>query len=387
MNISTRRKSKSKSKSSSNSIFAKETFKELNVAKIQKFLKSNLIVNRYTLDNRVSYLNYIKNKLINISPNDCLEEKMFGTNKGFTIKNIINLEKIIGSDGYNGKIYRTSIINSFGTFPIATKIMENNTENNYEVALMDYITNDIIINKRSKHFPIMYKSCLCERKDYPKKETLICVNEIANGDLTTLLNNHIIMNDKNILLNILFQTFISIGTFHNYLNHIHNDCHGGNFLWNYNNEKGYYHYIFNKKDYYLKACGYNIMIYDYGYSNIIKSKRSIVQLSSDYAMSVPVFLNEEIGLDSKGSADPPEDIIDELNEIIQLLMKKRKVLASKYNMASSSPKSKSNPINNKKELFEYIIENIFNVYSPTDMFISTYRPNKVINKLPFYIDK
>jgi hypothetical protein len=129
------------------------------------------------------------------------------------------------------------------------------------------------------------------------------------------------------------------------------------------------------------------MIYDYGYSNIIKSKRSIVQLSSDYAMSVPVFLNEEIGLDSKGSADPPEDIIDELNEIIQLLMKKRKVLASKYNMASSSPKSKSNPINNKKELFEYIIENIFNVYSPTDMFISTYRPNKVINKLPFYIDK
>jgi len=129
------------------------------------------------------------------------------------------------------------------------------------------------------------------------------------------------------------------------------------------------------------------MIYDYGYSNIIKSKRSIIKLSSDYATSVPVFLNEEIGFDSKGSAEPTEDMIEELNKIMQLLMIKRKVLASKYDMASSSPKSKSNPINNKKELFEYIIENIFNVYSPTDMFISTYRPNKVINKSPFYIDK
>ena len=310
---------------------------------------------------------------------------MFGANKGYTIKNIINLEKIIGSDSYNSKIYKTSIINSFGAFSIATKIMKNNIENNYEVSLMNNITNDIIINKRSKHFPIMYKSCLCERKDYPINNVLICVNETANGDLTTLLNNHIIINDKNILFNILFQTFISIGTFHNYLNHIHNDCHGGNFLWNYNNEKGYYHYIFNNEDFYLKACGYNIMIYDYGYSNIIKSKRSIIQLRTDYATCLYVFLNDEIGLISKGLTDPHDDIVKELKEIIQLFMKKRKVLASKYNMVSSS--SKSNPINNKKELFQYIIDNIFNVYSPTDMFITTYRPKNIINKMPFYIDK
>jgi len=378
MNVLTKKKS-------SNSIFMPEILKELKVAKIQKFLKTNLIINRYTLDNRVSYLYYIKKKLINIYEDDCLEDKMFGKNKGFTIKNIINLEKKIGSEGYNGQIYKTSIINSFGTFPIATKIMENNTENNYEVSLMKNITEDIIINKKSKHFPIMYKSCLCEREDYPTKQILICVNEIANGDLNTLLNNHIIINDRNILFNILFQTFISIGTFHNYLNHAHNDTHGGNFLWNYNNEKGYYHYIFNKKDFYLKACGYNIMIYDYGYSNIIKSKRSIITLTSDYAIIMPVFLNEEPG-SSKGSADPSEDIKNELNEIIEILMKKRKNLKSKYNLSSSSPKSGSNPTNYKKQLFEYIIENVFNVYSPKDMFLTS-RPNNIINEIPFCIDR
>jgi len=378
--------SSNSSRSSKKSVFLPEIYKESKVKKIQNFLKSNLIINKYKLDKRVSYLNYIKKKLINLLPDDCLENKMFGKNKGFTIRNIINLEKKIGSDGYNGEIYKTSIPSSFGTFPIATKIMEDNKENNNEVYLMKLITEDIIINKKSKHFPIMYESCLCKNEYYPKKQKLICLNEIANGDLNILLDNRVIINDKNILFNILFQVFISIGTFQNYLNRVHNDCHGGNFLWNYNNERGYYHYIFNKKSYYLKACEYNIMIYDYGYSNIIKSKKSIIKIVSDYAEIIPIFLNEEISMLSKSSVEPSDEIKRELYEIIELLMKERKSLKTKYTMSSSSPKSESNPTNNREQLFEYIIEKIFKPYSPEDMFITSI-PDNVINKIPFYIDK
>jgi hypothetical protein len=378
--------SSNSSRTSKKSVFLPEIFKESKVKKIQEFLRSNLIINKYKLDKRVSYLNYIKKKLIKLLPDDCLDNKMFGKNNGFTIRNIINLEKKIGSDGYNGEIYKTSIPTSFGTFPIATKIMEDNKENNNEVYLMKLITEDIIINKKSKHFPIMYKSCLCKNEYYPKKQKLICLNEIANGDLKSLLDNRVIINDKNILFNILFQVFISIGTFQNYLNRIHNDCHSGNFLWNYNNEKGYYHYIFNKKSYYIKSCKYNIMIHDYGYSNIIKSKKSIIKILSDYAEIIPVFSNEEISMSSKSSVEPSEEIKKELYEIIELLMKERKSLKNKYSMSSSSPISESNPTNNREQLFEYIIENILIPYSPKDMFITSI-PDNVINKIPFYIDK
>jgi predicted unusual protein kinase regulating ubiquinone biosynthesis (AarF/ABC1/UbiB family) len=56
------------------------------------------------------------------------------------------------------------------------------------------------------------------------------------------------------------------------LNYIHRDAHYGNFLYQENNEIGYYHYIFNGKNYYLKSCKYNIMIYDFGFANEINNQ-------------------------------------------------------------------------------------------------------------------
>ena len=263
------RSSKSSSTMSSKNVFFSETidnddgnFKNAN--KISKFLKSKLIVDKYSLDNRVQFLNYIINKLKDIKEDDCLEKKQFTNSNGYTIRNIINLEKLISKDNFNGKIYKTSLINTLGVFPIATKVMKTTKDNLFEISLMDKITEEIIQKKLSKHFLIIYKSCICKKSDISEKSSLISVNEIANGDLASLLNNPDIISNNNLLYNILFQTFISIGTFHNLFSLIHNDCHGGNFLWHYNNEKGYYHYIFNEQSIYLKACKYNIMIYDFG---------------------------------------------------------------------------------------------------------------------------
>ena len=368
--------SKSSSTMSSKNVFLIETidnddgnFKNAN--KISKFLKSKLIVDKYSLDNRVQFLNYIINKLKDIKEDDCLEKKQFTNSNGYTIRNIINLEKLISKDNFNGKIYKTSLINTFGVFPIATKVMKTTKDNLFEISLMDKITEEIIQKKLSKHFLIIYKSCICRKSDISEKSSLISVNEIANGDLASLLNNPDIISNNNLLYNILFQTFISIGTFHNLFSLIHNDCHGGNFLWHYNNEKGYYHYIFNEQSIYLKACKYNIMIYDFGLVEKINNDNSL-KIIKDYCEIIPTFLNENYDSD-ENDYSPNMDFSLEMNNILTLLMSKFKTY-------------KEDKSNIRIELFNFLIENVFKKNAGNIFKTKLTKSMKIINKTPYYIN-
>jgi hypothetical protein len=370
------RSSKSSSTMSSKNVFLIETidnddgnFKNAN--KISKFLKSKLIVDKYSLDNRVQFLNYIINKLKDIKEDDCLEKKQFTNSNGYTIRNIINLEKLISKDNFNGKIYKTSLINTFGVFPIATKVMKTTKDNLFEISLMDKITEEIIQKKLSKHFLIIYKSCICRKSDISEKSSLISVNEIANGDLASLLNNPDIISNNNLLYNILFQTFISIGTFHNLFSLIHNDCHGGNFLWHYNNEKGYYHYIFNEQSIYLKACKYNIMIYDFGLVEKINNDNSL-KIIKDYCEIIPTFLNENYDSD-ENDYSPNMDFSLEMNNILTLLMSKFKTY-------------KEDKSNIRIELFNFLIENVFKKNAGNIFKTKLTKSMKIINKTPYYIN-
>lgn len=370
------RSSKSSSTMSSKNVFLIETidnddgnFKNAN--KISKFLKSKLIVDKYSLDNRVQFLNYIINKLKDIKEDDCLEKKQFTNSNGYTIRNIINLEKLISKDNFNGKIYKTSLINTFGVFPIATKVMKTTKDNLFEISLMDKITEEIIQKKLSKHFLIIYKSCICRKSDISEKSSLISVNEIANGDLASLLNNPDIISNNNLLYNILFQTFISIGTFHNLFSLIHNDCHGGNFLWHYNNEKGYYHYIFNEQSIYLKACKYNIMIYDFGLVEKINNDNSL-KIIKDYCEIIPTFLNENYDSD-ENDYSPNMEFSLEMNNILTLLMSKFKTY-------------KEDKSNIRIELFNFLIENVFKKNAGNIFKTKLTKSMKIINKTPYYIN-
>ena len=385
-----------KSSSSKKSVFIDEYIasepndRTLTATKISKFLKSKLIVDKYTLDNRVAYFNYIRKKLDKIKDDDCIDKKEYSHGEGYTIRNILNIEKKISANNFGGEVYRTSVKNAVGVFPIATKIMKKSDDNLYEVKLMSDITKDIITKKLSKHFLIMYKSCLCEKKEYSssKINKLVSVNEIANGDLNVLINNKDVIFNKELLYNILFQTFISIGTFNNLIAHIHFDCHGGNFLWHYNNEKGYYHYIFNGKNLYLKACKYNIMIYDYGFSKKIK-KNNVKKIMDDYLLIIPTFLNEDYENDRDLS--PDSNVKNELNEIMGTLMNVYKTIDAEG--------SKSSPKNIQKHIFSIIINEVFKKYQFNDMFITDFdsgesgksvksskRPRNIINKKPYYIN-
>jgi hypothetical protein len=403
-----RKMSRRKSSSSKNSVFVEDYIKSslanslanssanssanslaiANANKISKFLKSKLIVDKYTLDNRVAYFNYIRKKLEKIRDDDCLDRKKYSHSEGYTVRDILNLEKKISSNNFGGEIYRTSVKNAVGVFPIASKIMNKTDDNLYEVKLMSDITSDIIRKKISKHFLIMYKSCLCEKKDYSNsRASLVSVNEIANGDINMLINNRDVIFNKELLYNILFQTFISIGTFHNLIAHIHSDCHGGNFLWHYNNESGYYHYIFNGKNLYLKACKYNIMIYDYAFSKKIK-KNNVKKIMDDYLLIIPAFLNEDYENDK--SLSPDSNVKNELNEIIGTLMKVYKTMGAEG--------SKSSPKKIQKDIFSTIINEVFKKYQLNDMFITDFdsgkshnhksskRPRNIINKKPYYIN-
>jgi hypothetical protein len=349
-------------------------------SKVQNFLKSTFVANRFTLDTRIYYYAYISKKLKSVGSEECLREKDFSGTSGFTIKDVVDLEKKIGTDSFNGSIYKTSIKNVLGAFPLATKLMEHNEANNTEVSVMTEITHKIILQKKSKHFLINYKTCVCSEEDYPKERKLISINEIANGDLNSILDNSKNANNKELFFNLIFQCFISIGTFHNSINSVHQDIHAGNFLWHLNNERGYYHYIFNGNSFYLKSCKYNVMLYDFGYAGKIRSKKSILKILSDYTEIITTFLKNEFEDDI---APPSDEIIVSLYELINILMVEYKVISNKYSATSSSPKSKSKSY--QQIYFDYILNNILIPFS-FDNLLVTVKPSNIINKNPYYID-
>ena len=134
-----RKISRRKSSSSKKSVFIEEYIasepndRTLTATKISKFLKSKLIVDKYTLDNRVAYFNYIRKKLDKIKDDDCIDKKEYSHGEGYTIRNILNIEKKISANNFGGEVYRTSVKNAVGVFPIATKIMKKSDDNLYEV--------------------------------------------------------------------------------------------------------------------------------------------------------------------------------------------------------------------------------------------------------------
>jgi len=359
--------------SSNSRIFSNEIIKNIKTRTIQKFLNDKLNINKYNLLNRINRYNLLKQKLSLLKVDDCLENKIFNGKNGYTIRNIINLEKKIGTKSKYGTIYKTSIPNLLGIYLIASKIMKNNKENNREIKLMTFITKNIILNKLSKHFLMIYGYCACS-KNIAAKLKLLSINELADGDLKMLTNKRKILNDDELMFNLLFQSYISIATFQNMLNYVHRDAHYGNFLYQENNEIGYYHYFFNGKDYYLKSCKYNIMIYDYGFANKINNQINNINvnitIAEDYLRIISAFMNKKIG-GWVSIENLPKDTVN--NTVYQIITK----------IAYMARRPYSTPI--QKNLFADIIDEIFLRYTPKDMFI-TQRPSNIINNIPFRID-
>jgi hypothetical protein len=347
------------------------------VSKIQQLIKNKFISSKNTLKNRINIYKLLTKRLSLLQDGDCLEEKKFNGKDGYTIRNIINLEKQIGSESKNGKIYLTNIPdltraypNLISVYPIATKIMAYNNPNIREVGIMKSITKKIISDKFSRHFLMIYSSSNCSQElpVLTPKLRYISINELADGDLKMLFSMRDILEDDELIMNILFQTYISIATFQNTIGYVHNDTHNGNFLYHYNNEKGYYHYVFNGKDYYLKSTKYNIIIFDFGAVKYIWDQNDIINIHYDYKRILYAFMKKGKGwgIYNDLPKDKTTNIINEISSVMNNLYKKQ------Y----------KSPL--EQNLFSDIIENIFLKYTPKGMFI-TERPLKVLNDVPFVI--
>ena len=368
---------------SSTSRKVKEMLRKIKATKIQKFLKSNLIKKYFTLDKRVQYFKYVRDFLKNINQKACLKPKDFNDSKGqvisgYTIDNIIDLEKQIGTKSEYGVIYRTSVKNMLGKAPIATKLTPINIENKKEIDINVKISKGIVRPKLSRHFLLTYKAFECEKRDIqvPKivmnTKYYITLNELAHGDLASLSENEDYLRNNDLVLNIATQALLSIMTFHN-LGYIHHDCHWGNFLYHMTEDKsGYYHYKIYNKDYYLKNCGYTLMIYDFGLCEKYASKTKYLKnyMVRDYERILQAFQNKT----DKGWCKPPNLVSSGISTFINNLQTE----------IIRSPAYQNNhiDINNNvilKHLLQLPVKNIFVNVLPAGA--------KIINDSPYIIDE
>ena len=339
----------------------------------------------HTLINRIKNYNGIRSQLTQLKEEECLEKKTFANGTtGYTVRNIINLEKRMGSKSRNSSIYLTSISGVPKTSPIVAKVMLYNTNNILETDLMTMITNSIILKSVSRHFLMTYGDCVCTKR-IAKKLRFISVNELADGDLKTLIEKREVVEDTELMFNMLLQIFISIATYHNLVGYLHRDTHYGNFLYQKNSEKGYYHYTFQGKDYYLKSCKYNMMIYDYGFSKkidspedaegVIKKKEGVF---NDYMKIIHAFiLRKSKGWINLTNIPSYKETNYNMIRIANILDAYIQTELTHYTAHSSSSFATL--------IFSNIIQDVFLKYAPNAMFLSQ-RPPNVINKIPFRID-
>ena len=290
---------------SSTSRKVKEMLQKIKATRIQKFLKKNLIKKYFTLEKRVNYYRYVRSFLKDLDQKACLQSKEYkDKNKkithGYTVNNIIDLEKQIGTKSEYGVIYRTSVKNMLGKAPIATKLMPINTENRFEITLNMNISKEIIKPMLSRHFLLTYKAFECENMAFQVPKIImntryyITLNELAHGDLKSMSENKDLLKNNELILNLAAQAMLSIETFH-HLGYIHKDCHWGNFLYHMTEDiSGYYHYRINKKDYYLKNSGYTLMIYDFGFATKYNARTENLKdlIATDYIRILTAFKNK-----------------------------------------------------------------------------------------------
>jgi hypothetical protein len=368
-----------------------------NATMIQRFLKRKLILTKNNLDNldtRIRRYHLIKKQLDSIQGTECLTKKTFGKNKGYTLNGIVNLEKKMGSNSVFASIYLSSIPNLIGSasYPIASKLMKTTPNHECETLLNEWITKNIIIPKHSRHFVMMYKSTKCSlaggtaNKLVPAQR-LVNYNELCNGDLSFLMRTDV-RNDEMEMINIAFQSLIAIATYQKRIGLCHRDCHSGNFLYQTDNEVykakrsgsrgsgdfGYYHYVYNGFHFYLKRCSYNICIFDFGLS-VPMNTAFDESICTDYLRILNTFKHRE----DYGWIDDTMDM--DISVDMTFIQSKVKELTKKFLSEDIEYED------DRLDLFQGIIDNIFKVFrTDTGIFI-TKKPAKVLNKIPFVINK
>ena len=344
---------------------------------IQRFLKNKLILSKNNIDTRVQRYQLIKKRLDKITATDCLTKKMFGQNEGYTLNGLVNLEKKIGSASVEGVIYLSSMPHLLGSYPIASKLMKITKNNEAETKMNEWITQNLLIPKQSKHFVMMYKTTKCpvaQSKDNKlvATERLVNYNELCDGDISALMKTDV-RNDEMQMINMAFQSLIAVATYQNKVGYCHTDTHHGNFLYQINkdykeNDTGYYHYICYGSDFYIKSCKYNVCLFDFGRSIPIQSAKKI-DIAWDFKKILYGFVGRKMG----GIINDPMD--QNVSATMAAILSIVDTIMKQYIKGDVD------------DMFDEIMFNVFeNFRTDTGIFRNT-KPTKVLNKIPYRIGK
>jgi hypothetical protein len=337
----------------------KEVFSKLSTiigqAIINRYIKTFKII-KSSLEERIKEYGDIIKLFDNINYYTCLEKKTdTGGINTYTIGEHIKLYEKMGSPSSNGKLYFTTVNDKL----IISKVMRYTTKNKNETNINEWITNNLILKKASKHFALTYKTTECIiTNDLDKGEKLVNYIELCKGDLSTLKNTI----KGQILINIIFQALIAIATYQYRVGFCHLDAHEGNFLYkdNLENKDGYYYYYtYNEQKFYIKSCIYNIFIIDFGLSEPINIVNS-VNIIEDYILFISYF---------QGIYDNETNII--INNIHTNLKKISSDIISSKNI----------------DIFNQIIIEVFKVYGEKEGIFTTVAPKNIINNDPFIINR
>jgi hypothetical protein len=317
---------------------------------------------KYNLPERVKFIKQIKQLVKDIKDGDCVEPKKFGNRDGYSVRDIINLEEVIGTPSAYGVIYLTTIKGAPASYKIASKLFKPTTGNNNEVKIMNNITKNLILTEKSRHFLALYNNTKCKDNKLEEKVRLLSINELAHGDLKGLISKNVVMGNDNLVYNLLLQVIISIATFHKQTKLYHNDCHFGNFLYQKNIENGYYQYQLGSENYYLPSCEYNMMIYDFGLAkkitNDLSGGRYVI---ADYARIMNAFINAKDGGWCDGNL-----ISDKVSKDIKSMQRE---LITNYVF--------DDPLNTPDKIINFVAKRI--------ALLTKLRPPKIINTKSFVI--
>jgi superfamily II DNA or RNA helicase len=288
-----------------------------------KFLFKN---DKSSYVDRINYYIYIKSFFLKLKDKN---EICINKNKTYmgNIKSPyhIVIEKQIGSPSKYGTIYLSHFFKSYGKF--AVKIVKKSKDNIKEFNILKQLSNLTSLNK-SPHFPITYGLTNCPKLDTDKernKDRMATFNELADGDLRTIIKNPDFHSNDNIVKNTIQQIFFSILSFHNYTKKIHKDSHWGNFLFHKIKAGGYFHYNIFGVDIYIENLGFLWVIWDFSSATNIKPNT----ISNDYYKLINAFIYEPKGLIKPSDFMYSNDIstiVDEIYDIIKFEYDKDKVL-------------------------------------------------------------
>jgi hypothetical protein len=337
---------------------------------------------------RVNYYILIKQYLLKIKDTkNCLRLYNFDNKTNLPIYRVgkdIILDKKIGSDSAFGIVFlghfksnvklgtKFDKLNKF-----AVKITNQTRDNKNEIIILNKLTK-LVIDFKCPHFPISYGSLRCNNsraksdnpddysivndkhkkvKLFPKlinknKSLLIQINELATGDLDSIIESKLNYD----FLNTITQVFISIMFFQHYSKYYHNDAHAGNFLYHKIKPGGYFHYNIYGIDYYLENKGYLWVIWDFGLIEPIANNK--LDICNDFE-----FILDKL--------DYYDNIIkaEETNFLTNLYSD----VVSNYDNIKDLDKVQ----NLYKDILDYFVNNVSS--------FTTIKPSNIINNKPYII--